>query len=206
MAEQKPGKQPDEDTRELLARYQSGDEQAAEELFSKYMRRLIGLANSRLSAKMARRIDPEDVVQSAYRSFFLHARDGRYVIANSGDLWRLLVVITLNKLRQKVEFHSAGKRGINLEQSVKRDGSMASFAPQALHRDPTPQEELGLLEEIAQLTEGMDEVQKQIVELRLQGFQIEEIADTVARSERTVRRVMDKVKARLQQRMEESSR
>lgn len=189
-----------------MARYQAGDEQAAEELFSKYMRRLIGLANSRLSSKMARRVDPEDVVQSAYRSFFMHARKGRYVIENSGDLWRLLVVITLNKLRQKVEFHSAGKRGINLEQSIKRDGSMAHFVPQAVDREPTPQEELGLMEEIEQLTEGMDDLQRQIVELRLQGYRIEEIADEVARSERTVRRVMDKVKARLQERMEESSK
>ncbi|MDA7979368.1 MAG: sigma-70 family RNA polymerase sigma factor [Pirellulales bacterium] len=205
MADTPRSKPDDEDTKELLGRYQAGDDRAAEELFSRYMRRLISFANSRLSAKMARRVDPEDVVQSAYRSFFHHAKTGRYVIENSGDLWRLLVVITLNKLRQKVEFHTAGKRGINLEQSVKRDGSMARLAPQALNREPTPQEELGLIEEIEQLTEGMDELQRQIVELRLQGYRLEEIADEVSRSERTVRRVMDKVKTRLQQRMEESS-
>ncbi len=203
MSENSPKQE--EDSKELLERYQSGDEKAAEQLFSRYMRRLMAFANSRLSAKMARRIDPEDVVQSAYRSFFKHAKDGRYVIENSGDLWRLLVVITLNKVRQKVEFHSAGKRGINLEQSIKRDGSLAHLAPQALHREPTPQEELGLMEEIDLLTEGMDDLQRQIVQLRLQGYRIEEIADEVSRSERTVRRVMDKVKARLQQRMEESS-
>ena len=63
---------------ELLARVQAGDELAAEELFRRFAERLIAVAGARLSARMARRIDAEDVVQSAYRSFFCKARDGRY--------------------------------------------------------------------------------------------------------------------------------
>ena len=75
----------------LVHRWRGGDQKAAEELFRRYANRLIGLARSRLSRKLARRVDPEDVVQSVYRSFFHDVRDGRYDLQRGGDLWRLLV-------------------------------------------------------------------------------------------------------------------
>ncbi len=191
----------DEETIHLVSRFRQGDEDAAEELFSRYVRRLVALANSRLSSKMSRRIDAEDIVQSAYRSFFTRARDGKYVFQQSGDLWRLLVVITLNKLRQKVEFHSAGKRRIDREQSCDVGGLVHA---EVVTREPSPVETLGVIEEIEQLTKGLDDTQRHIVSMRLQGYSIDEIASDVQRSERTVRRVMDKVKTRLEQRLNES--
>jgi RNA polymerase sigma factor (sigma-70 family) len=193
-----------EDSAELLRRYRQGDQQAAEIMFTRYLHRLVALAHSRLSARLARRIDPEDIVQSAYRSFFLNARDGRYALEHSGDLWRLLVVITLNKLRQKVEYHTAAKRRFNQELSGRGGDLMLGVGVDVLQRDPSPQETLAVLEEIQQLTARLDPLQKQIVELRLQGYRIEEIADEVQRSERTVRRVMDKIKQRLEHRLHES--
>ncbi len=92
-------------TRELLAKYRTGSEEAAEQIFSRYLHRLTSLARLRLSEKIARRIDPEDVVLSAYRSFFVAARNGRFVLDRDGDLWRLLVSITLHKLHRQVAAH-----------------------------------------------------------------------------------------------------
>lgn len=196
----------EDDSAILLDRFRHGDELAAETLFSRYVGRLIALASSRLSARMSRRIDPEDVVQSAYRSFFLHARDGRFVLQNSGDLWRLLVVITLNKVRQQVEFHSAGKRRIDTETQLGAEEGPFGLAPDVITREPSPAEALAVIEEIEKLTEDLTPQQREIVELRLQGYRIEEIAHQMFCSERTVRRVMDKVKARLQKRLAESRR
>ena len=59
---------------ELLNRWREGDERAARALFQNYTARLIALVRSHLSEKLSRRLDPEDVVQSAYRSF-LSARE-----------------------------------------------------------------------------------------------------------------------------------
>jgi DNA-directed RNA polymerase specialized sigma24 family protein len=80
----------DDPSAELLARWRAGDERAEDELFARYTSRLIELARRRLSAKLGRRLDPEDVVQSAYRSFCASARADRYTLRGSGDLWRLL--------------------------------------------------------------------------------------------------------------------
>ena len=64
-----------EKTADLVTRYREGDELAAQELFARYVERLTRLARSRLSPKLSSRFDPDDVVLSAYRSFFLGARD-----------------------------------------------------------------------------------------------------------------------------------
>ena len=75
---------------DLLTRIEQGDEPATFELMDRYAERLIALAHKRMSKKLARRIDPEDIVQSACRSFFRNAQLGRYEVRDSDDLWRLL--------------------------------------------------------------------------------------------------------------------
>ncbi len=105
-------------SRELFALYKSGDSKAAGEIYDHYVARLIGLVRKRLSSKLSRRVDPEDIVQSAYRSFFLRARDEQYVLDEAGDLWRLLVGITLNKLYGQVERHTAARRDVAREEQV----------------------------------------------------------------------------------------
>ncbi len=185
----------------LVWRYRDGDDRAAAVLFTRYARRLVALAQSRLSTKMARRFDAEDVVQSVYRSFFARARDGQFDLDQDGSLWRLLAAITLNKVRQKVEFHSAGKRLVDRERS--RDAAAAgTIQHEVIDREPSPAEALSVLEEIEHLVAGLNPTQQRIVMLRLQDYGLEEIADEVQLCERTVRRVLDRVRARLQRRLD----
>jgi hypothetical protein len=74
---------------ELLDRLKQGDETAAGELLDRYASRLIALAMSRIHGRLQRRIDPEDIVQSALGSFFRRAGDGCYQVADGDDLWPL---------------------------------------------------------------------------------------------------------------------
>lgn len=178
---------------DLMARWQSGDQAAAQELFQRYAQRLRALAQSRLSGRLAGRIDPEDVVQSAYRSFFTGARDDRYALRRSGDLWRLLAAITLHKLHHQVEHHKAGKRAASRERR-----SLPAWAS-VPDREPTPAEAMALADTLEQVFRDLGPLQRRMTELRLQGWAIEEIADDVQRSERTVRRVLEQVKDRLRQ-------
>src|SRR4051812_25947148 len=101
---------------ELLARYRQHDAAAAEALFERYVERLTRLARGRLSRRLAVRVDPEDVVLSAYRSFFLLARQGNVVLGEQGDLWRLLVRITLRKVYHNARRHRADCRSMDREQ------------------------------------------------------------------------------------------
>jgi RNA polymerase sigma-70 factor (ECF subfamily) len=194
----------DDVSKQLLDRWRArGDQQAAHELFHRYAERLIRLVRTRLSEKLARRIDAEDIVQSVFNSFFAGARDERYVLERSGDLWRLLVAIALHKLARQVEHHSAEKRAVDSEEILENVGGLHGLAAEVLADDPTPSQTVALAEEVEQLMRGMDELPRQIFELRLQGYTLNEIADLKHRSVRTVRRLLDGIKKKLEQRYRE---
>ena len=184
---------------DLMARWRDGDQEAAEEMFRRYAERLCALARSRLSARMARHVDPEDVVQSAYRSFFTGARAGRYALRRSGDLWRLLSAITLHKLQRQVERHAAGKRAVGRECHFAEKSDLFGPTVEMLAREPTPEAAAALVDTLAHVYRGLEPLQRRMVELRLQGCGLDEIAADVQRSERTVRRLLELVKERLRQ-------
>jgi hypothetical protein len=107
----------DSTNRELLAAWRSGDEFAATVLVRRYMARLTSLASSRLSKKLARRVDAEDVVLSAWRSFFVATGRNQVDVPDDDNLWPLLVTMTLRKLARQAARHSADRRSINAEEN-----------------------------------------------------------------------------------------
>jgi tRNA A-37 threonylcarbamoyl transferase component Bud32/DNA-directed RNA polymerase specialized sigma24 family protein len=187
---------------ELLARYRRyHDEAAATELFRRYAGRLTALARSRLSRALAARVDPEDVVQSAYRSFFLLAGKDEIPLRESGDLWRLLVRITLRKVHRSARRHRAECRSIDREQAALDDQEAI-----ALSREPTPAEAAALVDELRCLLAPLGRVQRRMIEMRLQGHDIDAIAAEVQRSPRTVRRALAALGEELQRRLNDVPR
>lgn len=183
---------------DLMARWQKGDQAAAAELFRRYADRLIALARSRLPDHLAQRFDPEDVVQSAYRSFFARARDGQFELHPGNDLWQLLVAITLHKLQHQVRWNHADKRAAFREQPLEGSAQTGAAGVPVFAREPAPIEAVTLVDEVEQLMARLEPLQRRILELRLQGYDREEIAATVERSECTVRRILKQVEEHLQ--------
>ncbi len=97
----------DWEVRDLVARYRRGDQQAATVLFRRYVERLTVLVRRRLSPRLASRMDPEDILQSAYRSFFDGLGRGAFEVQGADELWGLLAAITLHKLCRKAAYHRA---------------------------------------------------------------------------------------------------
>ena len=64
--------------RMLVARLKDGDETAATELYRRYAGRLHGLADRQMSAGIRRTHEPDDSVQSAFRSLFRGGSSGSY--------------------------------------------------------------------------------------------------------------------------------
>lgn len=195
----------DKTAKELLQRFQSGDEEAAAELFHRYVDRLVRLARSRLSPKLTRRLDPEDVVQSACRSFFRRVRDGRYEVHRDEELWQLLAIITVNKARKATTRHMAQKRTVHVEESTRHDSVLRTVAPEALAREPSPAEAAILVEETEHIMSGLTQLQRRILQLRLQGHTVDEIANAVGCSQRTVHRGLEQAKSELQRRLDSTT-
>jgi len=193
----------DDSAVQLVARWQQGDEQAAAELFRRFFERLISLVRSRISANLAQRFDPEDVVQSAYRSFFGGARDGRYVVQHGSDLWQLLLVITLHKLHHQVRWNRCAKRSINREHRLDVENSSEAVPADLLARGPSAVEAVSLVDEVECVMRGLDPLQRRVLELRLQGHTLEEIVAQTERSITTVRWTLKQIKQQLEQRYQE---
>ena len=168
----------------------AGDSLAEAALFERYIVRLTLLARARLSRQLAARVDPEDIVLSAYRSFFLAAREQRFELRHSGDLWRLLVKITLAKVCDQAEHHAAQRRSMAREEQPPADGSVSWL--EAIARDPSPAEVAQAIEELERLLAALPTLGGQIVQLRLQGFRQDEIAEQLGCAERTVRRWLER--------------
>ncbi|MEM1227324.1 MAG: sigma-70 family RNA polymerase sigma factor [Planctomycetota bacterium] len=196
----------DEQTVHLVDQCRLGDQAASRELFDRYVSRLIAMVHRRMSGRLTRRVDAEDVVQSAFRSFFVGVGDEKFHIDQTGDLWRLLVVISLNKLRRRVAYHRAAKRGMDAEQSIStpRDDENARVF-EAAACEPLPEAAATMMDEFDRLTAGLEPHQIEIIRLRMHGYEMTEIADQIGRSERTVRRLLEKVRNLWLQRSETSA-
>jgi RNA polymerase sigma factor (sigma-70 family) len=188
----------DERSITLVERWRQGDQQAAAELFRRYAERLVALARSRLSRKESQRVDPEDIVQSVYRSFFTDTREGRYELQRGGDLWRLLVTITLHKVQNQVQRLKTKKRAVAREQAFASEDSLMMLQSHLAAQEPSPLEAVLLADQVEQLMRGLEAVERRMLEMRLQGHSIDEIAAAVRCGERTVRRALTEIKQRLQ--------
>lgn len=190
---------------DLLAQLRTGDEAAAREVCQRFSERLIGLARTHLESRIRRREDPEDVVQSVYKSFFVRVRDGQFELRNWNDLWSLLTTITLNKCADRVDRTHAKRRDAGREVSAPGSTDTWTGGPQATDPAPTPLEALVLTETVDELFRAFDPEDRPILEMSLQGYTAVEISSALKRSERTVRRVRQQVKKRLE-RMQASQR
>ncbi len=72
--------------RSLVRRFRGGQADASTQLYLRYAKRLHALATKQMSAELARRVDPEDIVQSVFRTFFRRLASGHYDVPDGEDL------------------------------------------------------------------------------------------------------------------------
>ncbi len=170
----------------LLVRFQAGDEDAATALYTKYARQLLSLAHRNSAESLGSRVDPEDIVQSIFRTFFRRAAEGHYQIPDGEELWKLLLIIALNKVRSVAEHHRALKR------------SMAKTQPLGSYDVSETQDSSEMLRvTIEEVLADLPEEHQSIVRDRIDGFEIAEIAQRNSVARRSVERVLQGFRHRL---------
>jgi RNA polymerase sigma-70 factor (ECF subfamily) len=182
---------------EFLDRLQSQDDAAAQQLFERFTHQLITLAHRHIGAGLRHKVDAEDVVQSAYKSFFLRYGAGKLEVVNWNSLWGLLTLITVRKCAERAAYHRAECRDAAREVSLPR-GHEAGPWLDPLGREPTPLEAAVLSETVEQLLAGLDEEERPVLELSLQGHTTREISEQLGRAERTVRLLREGLRHRLE--------
>ncbi len=176
----------------LLRRVQRGNQDAATELYFRYAERLRNLVRNETSPALARREDAEDILQSIFSSFFRGVGQGYYDVPAGDELWKLLLVIALNKICAKGTYHRAAKRDVRITlggEFLDRYSRYAHSTPS----DETTFLKLAIDEALTQL----QPLQRQMVVCRIEGYEVAEIASRVQRSKRTVERVLQEFRRQL---------
>ena len=160
------------------------------ELDEQYRARLCQLVEREMNRRFRRKEDPEDVVQSAFRTFYRRNALGEFYIDSSVDLWRLLETITRRKILKHVEKLGAGKRDPKREEYPDGDDLRG--------RGPTPEEAAIAADLMETVLTGLDETYVQVFHMRLQNCTEEEIAAELGCTRSFVRTRLDRIRQRLQ--------
>jgi RNA polymerase sigma-70 factor (ECF subfamily) len=175
----------------LLRRFQAGEQDAATELYRRYAGRLLTLAANQTAAQMRTRVDAEDIVQSVFRTFFRRAALGEYELPDGDELWKLFLVIGLNKVRRVAAHHKALRRDVRT--TVGDDALMGTA-----HTPETDDEALQILRlTIDEILAPYPDSYRQVVQLRIEGNEVGEIAASVGRSRRSVERILQEFRTKL---------
>jgi RNA polymerase sigma-70 factor (ECF subfamily) len=176
----------------LLLRFQRGQGDAATALYLRYAQRLHALVRAQKGSDLTARLDEDDVVQSVFRTFFRRAAAGHYSVPHGEELWKLFLVIALHKVRDVSAHHRAAKRDVRRTTAVSGDDQpgQAVSSPDDL---PLTVLQLTINEVLERLPAG----HRKIVELRVEGHEVADIATQTGRAKRSVERILQEFRDRL---------
>jgi RNA polymerase sigma factor (sigma-70 family) len=175
----------------------AGDGDAARKLFDRYVDRLVALARRRLSQSLASRVDPEDIVQSVFRTFFCRLQEGRFQLEQQDDLCKLLVRITVHKTLRQVAFQTAAKRSPSAEAGQENAERDELFA--VLDREPSPEEAVMFLDQLEHFLSGLNPEERRILEMKVNGYSNEDICQDLGIYDRKIRRVLERIRGLAEQ-------
>ncbi len=172
----------------LLDLLQSRDAAAAAQLWQRFVPRLLGLARRTLATHPRLNGFADDVVQSAFASFFQRAQAGQFSCEDREDLWNLLAVMTVRKARMAIRRENTEKRGGG--HVVNEAGSSTSPLEAVAASQLGPEFDLHAEELLA----GLPEELRTVAVLRLMGHTNPEIAQQLDWTVRKVERKLQLIR------------
>jgi DNA-directed RNA polymerase specialized sigma24 family protein len=176
-----------------LEAFKADDSAAAQALWDRYFDRLTRLAHRRLGDLPRSVADSEDVAVSVFTSLCRGAAAGRFPQLNDrDDLWRVLLVLTRQKVADQARYQGRQKRGggesARRTVSQREDGTPVEL-DQLVGDEPTPELLVELDEEYrSRLNELRDDTLRRIACLRMESHTVPEIAESLGISPRSVER------------------
>ena len=154
----------------LMRRFRQGEDDAPTQLYLRYAERLQALATKQTSAELGRRLDPEDIVQTVFRTFFRRVAQGNYDVPDGEEIWKLVRRTNSGDANDLVIQEASGK-------------------------DETALAVLRMV--VDDVLTGLSESHRKMIELRIEGHEVVEISQAVGRSKRSVERVLQDFRRRM---------
>ncbi len=182
-----PGSVSDES---LVRMCQSGDGAAARKIYLRYAERLRALAVAQCAPELQARFDADDIVQSVFREFFAGLKECSYDAPEGQQLWGLLFVLGLHKIRNLAKHHRAAKRDVGQTR-----GGDSLEGVDVVRSDDASCDFLMML--IEDEIRDYPPVNQKIIRMRIENWGIDEIVEATGRSRRTIERVLQEFRLKL---------
>jgi RNA polymerase sigma factor (sigma-70 family) len=176
---------------DLLRRIRAGDEEAAAEFFRTYEPHVWRVVRARLRARgMRRASDSSDLCQVVLASFLVGSAVGRYDVADTDGMKRLLARIANNRvidLARRPEFR----------QPTLPIGGDETEGVDVAAPGPGPASQVALCELLQRADRLLTDGERPIAELRRDGLSWEEIGRRVGKGADAARKALDRAARRI---------
>jgi RNA polymerase sigma-70 factor (ECF subfamily) len=180
---------------EFLRRIQSGDEGAARELLQRFEPEVRLVVRRQLPRLLRSRFDSLDFLQSVWGSFFRRMRDAPTEFEDSRHLVAFLARAAKNKVIDEYRRAASLKNDMHREEPLWTDGRRPREVADPID---SPSELAQAREIYGRLRDLLPEDRRTILELKAQGASSRDIGERLGISERTVQRVLEELRRRME--------
>lgn len=178
----------------FIARIRRGDESAARELVERFEGVIRREVRVRLNDRdLLRVFDSMDISQSVLTSFFARATSGDFEIESPGQLARLLIGMTRNKLAFRVRHERALRRDRRLNAATRVDEMEVAGAA------PNPSEVAAARDLCDAIRLRLGKEERELAALRADGWEWSDIADRLGGSPQARRMQLSRAMRRVAQ-------
>ena len=180
---------------DFLRRIQAGDDGAARELLSRYEAEVRLVVRRQLPRLLRSRFDSLDFLQSVWGSFFRRMRTAPTEFEDSRHLVAFLARAAKNKVIDEYRRAASRKHNMHREEPLWLDGRRPRDVPDPID---SPSEVAEAHEVLVRLCELMPVGRRTILEMKAQGLSSKDIGEKLGISERTVQRVLEELRRRME--------
>ena len=187
------------DIAELIARARAGEETAIREFLARFEQEVRIMVRGHLPKKLRTRFDSMDFVQAVWQSFFSSLRERSRDFENIHHLRGFLAGVARNKVfEEHRRLTRTEKYAIAREERLYVRRGDRQIERDLVSPEPTPSQTVQASDRLAQLIAGCSPREVQVITLRHQGLTFEEIAARTGIHERSVRRIIEDARARME--------
>ncbi|QEH33597.1 RNA polymerase sigma factor RpoE [Aquisphaera giovannonii] len=179
----------------FLARIQAGDGNAARELLQRYESEVRLVVRRQLPRLLRSRFDSLDFLQSVWGSFFRRMREAPTAFEDSRHLVAFLARAAKNKVIDEYRRAASQKQDMHREEPLWSEGDRPREVPD---RVDSPSEVAQAREVFGMLRDLLPEERRTILEMKAEGLSSRDIGEKLGISERTVQRVLEDLRRRVE--------
>lgn len=184
-----PEEGPDDFAR-LMAQVRFGSSEAAEQLWRKYGPYVVHAVRRSLHRTLRSRFDSQDFVQAAWASFFSDLPDTSR-LDSPAALVSFLTTVARNKVVAETRRQRGPERSIQRQRRLRRPRTNQRYVDR---KSPRPSQQVAAEDIVEQVIADQPDRYGRVVQMRLDGMDVSEIAEHENTTARTVRRVMSHVR------------